>query len=208
MGEQAAPPKKRAPRRSASAKAEAKGPEPAKAGQRPAAKGPFTSLRAGSEPAKEGPKTAEAPLSPAQTIAAHIVEDSIYSDRFILAVGKMSGEEIDEVRRELSFEWSRRSQRRAESSPAARREFGAQRAPQRAPRSSERRSVSNFISKSARLPWSERPATTFYSRLLESFGMASVLGSINKAVSQLAITEPGRYPAKSWPGCPRTRASS
>jgi hypothetical protein len=116
-------------------------------------------------------KTAVAPqLSPAQTLAAHIVEDSIYSDRFILAIGKMSGDEIDEVRRELSFEWGRRSQRRH-----------------------ERRSVSNFIVKSARLPWSEQPATTLYGRLLESFGMASVLGSINKAVSQLAITEPGRY---------------
>ncbi len=142
-GEQATPPKKRAARRPVSPKGEV-------------------------EAAIE--KAAEAPLSPAQTIAAHIVEDSVYSERFILAIGKMSGEEIDEVRRELSFEWSRRNQRRH-----------------------ERRSVSNFITKSARLPWSERPATTLYTRLLESLGMASVLGSINKAVSQLAITEPGRY---------------
>jgi hypothetical protein len=110
------------------------------------------------------------PLSPAQALAARMVEDSIYSDRFILAISKMSGEEIDEVRSELSFEWGRRSLRRH-----------------------ERRSVSNFIVKSARLPWSEQPATTLYGRLLESFGMSSVLGSINKAVSQLAITEPGRY---------------
>jgi len=117
-----------------------------------------------------GNEADEPPLSPSQTRAAPVVEDSIYSDRFILAISKMSGEEIDEVRRELSFEWGRRSQRRH-----------------------ERRSVSNFIVKSARLPWSERPAITLYGRLLESFGMASVLGSINKAVSQLAITEPGRY---------------
>ncbi len=147
-GEQVAPPKKRATRRSVAAKGVA---------------------------GADVEKALEAPLSPAQTIAAHIVEDSVYSERFILAIGKMSGEEIDEVRRELSFEWSRRNQRRSER------------------RSTERRSVSNFITQSARLPWSERPATTFYTRLLESFGMASVLGSINKAVSQLAITEPGRY---------------
>jgi len=152
--QQAAPPKKRATRRSASAK-EGVG-------------------------AADVETAVEAILSPAQTIAAHIVEDSIYSERFILAIGKMSGEEIDEVRRELSYEWSRRSQRRHE--------------PQRNEgRRMERRSVSNFITNSARLPWSEMPAGTFYSRLLESYGMASVLGSINKAVSQLAITEPGRY---------------
>jgi hypothetical protein len=140
-GEQVVPTKKRSPRRSAGSRA-----------------------RAAGEPVRE------APLSRAQMLAAHVVEHSIYSDRFILAVSKMTAEEIDEVRGELSFEWSRRSQRRH-----------------------ERPSVSNFIAKSARLPWSERPATTLYGRLLESFGMASVLGSINKAVSQLAITEPGRY---------------
>jgi hypothetical protein len=140
-GEQVAPPKKRSPRRPAAAKA-----------------------RTAAEPARE------APLSRAQMLASSVVEYSIYSDRFILAISKMTGEEIDEVRRELSFEWSRRSQRRH-----------------------ERPSVSNFIARSARLPWSERPATTLYGRLFESFGMANVLGSINKAVSQLAITEPGRY---------------
>jgi hypothetical protein len=140
-GDQATSAKKRAPRRTTQGKA-------------PAKKVPEVSLT----------------LSPAQALAERLVQDSIYSDRFILAISKMSGEEIDEVRGELSFEWSRRAQRRH-----------------------ERRSVSNFVTKSARLPWSERPATTFYGRLLESFGMGNVLGSINKAVSQLAITEPGRY---------------
>jgi len=140
-GEQAAQPKKRASRRAGGAKAHTT-----------------------AEPVRE------APLSKAQMLATHVVEHSIYSDRFILAVSKMTGEEIDEVRRELSFEWSRRSQRRH-----------------------ERPSVSNFIAKSVRLPWSDRPATTLYVRLFETFGMPSVLGSINKAVSQLAITEPGRY---------------
>ncbi|MEO8286042.1 MAG: hypothetical protein ABI670_06365 [Chloroflexota bacterium] len=139
----------------------------------PAASKRRTSRSAPSPAAKASPASrpaSEQSLSHAQTIATGVVQDSIYSDRFILAIGKMSGEELDEVRRELAYEWGRRALRRH-----------------------EQRSVSNFILKAARLPWSDQPASTLYGRVLESFGMPGVLGSINKAVSQLAITEPGRY---------------
>lgn len=99
-----------------------------------------------------------------------LVEDAIYSDRFMLVASKLSKEQIGQVRRDLDAAWARRMTRRH-----------------------ERPSVSNVVVKSARLPWSHAPAATLYGRLLESIGMPSILGSINKAVSQAAITEPGRY---------------
>lgn len=101
---------------------------------------------------------------------AGIIEDAIYSDRFMLVLSKLGREQIAQVRLDIEAEWARRSSRRH-----------------------ERPSVSNIIVKQARLPWSERPAVTLYGRLLESIGMQSVLGSINKAVTQRAIMEPGRY---------------
>jgi hypothetical protein len=64
---------------------------------------------------------------------------------------------------------------------------------QRRSRGKGKRSVSNIVVKSARLPWSYKPASTLGGRLLESIGMPALLGSINKAVAQVAITEPGRY---------------
>ncbi|MDQ5825397.1 MAG: hypothetical protein M3441_14485 [Chloroflexota bacterium] len=99
-----------------------------------------------------------------------LIEDAIYSDRFMLVASKMSKAQLGQVRRDLEAAWVRRSARRH-----------------------ERPSVSNVVVKTARLPWSHSPAATLYVRLLESVGMPSVLGSINKAVSQAAITEPGRY---------------
>jgi hypothetical protein len=99
-----------------------------------------------------------------------LVEDAIYSHRFMLVTSKLSKEQIGQVRRDLDAAWARRMARRH-----------------------ERPSVSNIVVKSARLPWSHAPASTLYGRLLESIGMPSVLGSINKAVTQAAITEPGRY---------------
>lgn len=99
-----------------------------------------------------------------------IVEDSIYSDRFMLIVSRLGREEGREVQAALRAEWGqRRSKGRG------------------------KKSVSNVVVKAARLPWSYRPAATLGGRLLESIGMGTLLGSINKAVSQLAITEPGRY---------------
>jgi hypothetical protein len=99
-----------------------------------------------------------------------LIEEAIYSDHFMLVLSKMGREEIEQVRQELDGAWARRAARRH-----------------------ERPSVSNIVVKSARLPWSQRPAITLYGRLLESIGMQSVLGSINKAVAQIAVTEPGRY---------------
>ncbi|HEX9988281.1 MAG TPA: hypothetical protein VGE45_07375 [Chloroflexia bacterium] len=104
------------------------------------------------------------------TANGKLIEEAIYSDHFMLVLSKMSREEIEQVRQELDGEWARRAVRRH-----------------------ERPSVSNIVVKSARLPWSQRPAITLYGRLLESIGMQSVLGSINKAVAQIAVTEPGRY---------------
>lgn len=101
---------------------------------------------------------------------ARVIEGALYSDRFMLALSKLGREQLQQVRLDLDAAWVRRSTRRH-----------------------ERPSVSNLVVKSARLPWSERPASTLYGRLLESIGMQSVLGSINKAVSQRAVTEPGRY---------------
>ncbi|HST05899.1 MAG TPA: hypothetical protein VLQ48_14355 [Chloroflexia bacterium] len=99
-----------------------------------------------------------------------IVEDSIYSDRFMIIVSRLGRDEGRAVQTALRAEWGqRRSKGRA------------------------RKSVSNVVIKAARLPWSYRPAATLGGRLLESIGMSTLLGSINKAVSQLAITEPGRY---------------
>lgn len=99
-----------------------------------------------------------------------VIEASIYSARFMLVVSKLEVAQVEQTKRDLDTAWARRSARRH-----------------------ERPSVSNVILKRARLPWAERPATTLYSRILEGIGMASVLGSINKAVTQRAITEPGRY---------------
>lgn len=101
---------------------------------------------------------------------AGIIDDAVYSDRFMLVLSKMSREQVEQVRLDLDAAWLRRSAHRQ-----------------------ERPSVSNVIVKSARLPWSERPAVTLHGRLLESIGMQSVVGSINKAVTQSAVTEPGRY---------------
>jgi hypothetical protein len=99
-----------------------------------------------------------------------LIEEAIYSDHFMLVLSKMGREEIEQVRQEIDGAWARRAVRRH-----------------------ERPSVSNIVVKSARLPWSQRPAITLYGRLLESIGMQGVLGSINKAVAQIAVTEPGRY---------------
>jgi hypothetical protein len=99
-----------------------------------------------------------------------LIDEAIYSSRFMLVASKLSKEQLGQVRRDLDAAWARRTARRH-----------------------ERPSVSNVVVKSARLPWSLAPAVTLYVRLLESVGMQSVLGSINKAVSQAAITEPGRY---------------
>lgn len=101
---------------------------------------------------------------------AGIIDDAVYSDRFMLVLSKMRREQVAQVRLDLDATWARRSAHRQ-----------------------ERPSVSNVIVKGVRLPWSERPAVTLYGRLLESIGMQSVVGSINKAVTQSAITEPGRY---------------
>jgi hypothetical protein len=99
-----------------------------------------------------------------------LIEEAIYSSHFMLVASKLSKEQVGQVRRDLEAAWSRRTARRQ-----------------------ERPSVSNVVVKSARLPWSHNPAATLHARLLESIGMQSVLGSISKAVSQAAITEPGRY---------------
>jgi hypothetical protein len=99
-----------------------------------------------------------------------IVDESIYSDRFMLIASRLGREEAREVQAALRAAWG-----------------------QRRSKGRNKKSVSNIVIKAARLPWSYRPATTLSGRLLESIGMGTLLGSINKAVSQLAITEPGRY---------------
>jgi hypothetical protein len=101
---------------------------------------------------------------------AALVEEAIYTGRFMLVVGKASREEAQGIQQALKREWA-----------------------QRRSRGQGRRSVSNVVIKQARLPWSYSPAATLGGRLLESIGMPALLGSINKAVAQLAITEPGRY---------------
>lgn len=118
------------------------------------------------EPAPQEPE----PRVPVPAEVHDLIEYAIYSDRFMLVASKLSKEQIAQVRRDLDSAWARRTARRH-----------------------ERPSVSNVVVKAARLPWSHDPARTLYGRLLESIGMQSVLGSINKAVSQAAITEPGRY---------------
>jgi hypothetical protein len=101
---------------------------------------------------------------------ARVIEDSLYSSRFVLAVSKLDGEDMSQLRRTVDAEWVRRHERKR-----------------------ERRPVGNLVERKARFPWSDRPAVTLYVRLLESIGMPGVLGSINKAVAQLALIEPGRY---------------
>ncbi|MDQ3706314.1 MAG: hypothetical protein M3437_14085 [Chloroflexota bacterium] len=126
-------------------------------------------------PFREPAPTEPEPPSPEPRVdipeAVHdLIEDAIYSDRFMLVASKLNKAQLGQVRRDLEAAWARRSARRH-----------------------ERPSVSNVVVKTARLPWSHSPAATLYMRLLESVGMPSVLGSINKAVTQAAITEPGRY---------------
>lgn len=107
---------------------------------------------------------------PLGTQHSALVEDAIYTERFMLVVGKVDREEARNIQQAFKREWAqRRSKGRG------------------------RKSVSNIVIKGARLPWSYRPAATLCGRLLESIGMPTILGSINKAVAQLAITEPGRY---------------
>jgi hypothetical protein len=115
-------------------------------------------------------ETASIEAGAATSHNSKLIEEAIYSDHFMLVLSKMGRGEIEQVSRELDGAWARRAARRH-----------------------ERPSVSNIVVKSARLPWSQRPAMTLYGRLLESIGMQSVLGSINKAVAQIAVTEPGRY---------------
>jgi hypothetical protein len=85
-------------------------------------------------------------------------------------VSKLSTADMKELHRVVDAQWARRNERRQ-----------------------ERRPVGNLVARTARFPWSDRPAVTLYVRLLESIGMPGVLGSINKAVAQLALVEPGRY---------------
>ncbi len=107
------------------------------------------------------------PLRPSH---AALVEESVYSERFMLVVGKVDRQEAQNIQYAIKREWAqRRSKGRG------------------------RMSVSNVVVKGARLPWAYRPAATLGGRLLESIGMPALLGSLNKAVAQLAITEPGRY---------------
>jgi hypothetical protein len=122
------------------------------------------------EPAPPEPEMEPGPRVDVPVAAHDLIEEAIYSDRFMLVASKLSKEQMGQVRRDFEAAWARRTARRY-----------------------ERPSVSNIVVKSARLPWSHAPAATLYGRLLESVGMPSVLGSINKAVSQAAITEPGRY---------------
>jgi hypothetical protein len=122
------------------------------------------------EPAPPEPETEPGPRVDVPVAAHDLIEEAIYSDRFMLVASKLSKEQVGQVRRDFEAAWARRTARRY-----------------------ERPSVSNTVVKSARLPWSHAPTATLYDRLLESVGMPSVLGSINKAVSQAAITEPGRY---------------
>lgn len=101
---------------------------------------------------------------------AALVEEAIYSDRFMLIAGRATRLQSLGIQQALKREWAqRRSKGRG------------------------RKSVSNIVIKMARLPWSRDPAATLCGRLLESIGMPTILGSINKAVTQVAITEPGRY---------------
>lgn len=107
---------------------------------------------------------------PLQPQHAALIEEAIYSERFMLVAGKADRVDAYNIQRALKREWvQRRSKGRG------------------------RKSVSNVVIKAVRLPWSYRPAETLGGRLLESIGMAALLGSINKAVAQVAITEPGRY---------------
>ena len=117
------------------------------------------------EPEPEPPALEDLP--PAM---ARVIEDSIFSSRFVLAVSKLGMEDMTELHRVVDMQWARRNERRQ-----------------------ERRPVGNLVARTARFPWSDRPAVTLYVRLLESIGMPGVLGSINKAVAQLALVEPGRY---------------
>lgn len=139
------------------------------AGLRTAQLGQIIPFREPAPPEPEAPPAPE-PRVDIPGVAHDLIEDAIYSDRFMLVAGKLSKEQIGQVRRDLDAAWARRTARRH-----------------------ERPSVSNMVVKSARIPWSHAPAATLYVRLLESIGMQSVLGSINKAVTQAAITEPGRY---------------
>jgi hypothetical protein len=97
-----------------------------------------------------------------------IVDDSVYSDRYMLVVSKLAPSQLREARQALEAAWKVR-------------------------RGGKRRGVSNIVVTRARLPWHDHPAATLMTRLLEAMGMPTILGSINKAVTQLAITEPGRY---------------
>lgn len=121
-------------------------------------------------PPEPEPEPEPEPRVSIPTAVHDLVDEAIYSSHFMLVASKLSKEQLGQVRRALDAAWARRTARRH-----------------------ERPSVSNVVVKSARLPWSHAPAVTLYGRLLESVGMQSVLGSINKAVSQAAITEPGRY---------------